>query len=54
MNTEVMYTWKEKDYEDKDTVKDIVNVLVVEYLLLLLKNIQTHQGNQGGEKKIIL
>ena len=25
MNTEVMYTWKEKDYKDKDTVKEIVN-----------------------------
>ena len=28
MNTEVMYTWKEKDYEAKDTVKDIVNVFI--------------------------
>ena len=28
MNTEVMYTWKEKDYEAKDTVKDIVNAFI--------------------------
>ena len=28
MNTEVMYTWKEKDYKDKEVVKRIVNTFV--------------------------
>ena len=28
MNPEVMYTWKEKNYKDKKTVKDIVNRFV--------------------------
>ena len=28
MNTEVMYTWKEKEYKDKDPVKDIVNTFI--------------------------
>ena len=28
MNTEVMYTWKEKEYKDKDSVKDIVNTFI--------------------------
>ena len=28
MNTEVMYSWKEKDYKDKDPVKDIVTTFI--------------------------
>ena len=28
MNTEVMYTWKDKEYKDKDPVKDIVTTFI--------------------------
>ena len=44
MNTEVMYTWKNKDYKEKNIVKDLVNSFI--------KGLGSHQSQETFEIQI--
>ena len=44
MNTEVMYTWKNKDYKEKTIVKDLVNSFI--------KGLDSHQSQETFEIQI--